>query len=82
MSDYLSFRLPEDFVSKYADRRPDWGFPIGGDNYLSELTYVSKYSALKEDGSKEQWHETVRRCIEGMYSILKDHCRSNRTPWN
>ena len=82
MSDYLSFHLPADFVQLYAQRRPLWGFPIGGGNYLSELTYVNKYSALKSDGSKEQWHETVQRCIEGMYSILKDHCKANRTPWN
>ena len=82
MSEFLSFRLPEEFISKYSDKRPDWGFNIGGGNSLSELVYVSKYSALKEDGSKEQWYETVRRCIEGMYSILKDHCQQNRTPWN
>lgn len=82
MSDFLSFRLPDAFVEAYAAQQPNWGFPIGGGNYLSELIYVDKYSALKEDGSKEQWHETVRRCIEGYYSILKDHCKRNRTPWN
>ena len=63
MSEYLSFRLPEDVVENYSERRPEWGFPIGGGNFLSELTYVNKYSALKEDGTKEMWHETVRRCI-------------------
>lgn len=82
MSDMLSFRLPDSFVEGYAEQTPDWGFPIGGGQYLSELIYVDKYSALKEDGTKERWHETVRRCIEGYYSILKDHCRRNRTPWN
>lgn len=82
MSDYLSFRLPDSFVAPYVDRTPNWGFPIGGGNYLGEITYVNKYSALKEDGTKERWHETVRRCVEGYYSILKDHCQHNRTPWN
>lgn len=80
--DYLSFRLPDDFIEEYVNRRPEWGFPVGGDNYLSELVYVNKYSALKDDGSKEEWYETVRRCIEGMYSILKDHCKKNKTSWN
>lgn len=82
MPDYLSFHLPDSFVETYAERTPNWGFPIGGNQYLSELIYVDKYSALKEDGTKERWHETVRRCVEGYYSILKDHCKRNRTPWN
>lgn len=82
MNDFLSFSLTEDFVAGYADRQPNWGFSIGGGNYLSELVYVNKYSALKEDGTKEQWYETCQRCIEGMYSILKDHCKKNKTTWN
>jgi ribonucleotide reductase alpha subunit len=82
MSDMLSFHLPDSFIEGYADKNPNWGFPIGAGDSLAELIYVDKYSALKEDGTKEQWHETVRRCVEGYYSILKDHCRRNRTPWN
>ncbi len=82
MSDFLSFQLTDDFIEPYSALKPDWGFPIGGDNFLSELVYVNKYSALKDDGSKEQWYETCRRCVEGMYSILKDHCKKNKTPWN
>ncbi len=80
--DYLSFRLPDDFVAGYSSRKVDWGFPVGGGNSLGELTFVSKYSRRKEDGTKERWHETCRRVVEGYYSILKDHCKHNRTPWN
>ena len=79
---YLSFHLPDDFCESYASRPVDWGFKIGGGNSLGELTYVSKYSRRKEDGTKEKWFETCRRVIEGYYSILKDHCKYNRTPWN
>lgn len=82
MSDFLSFHLPETFVAEYEKREPEWSFPIGGGNYLSELIYVDKYAALREDGTKEKWYETCQRCIEGMYSILKDTCKRNRTPWN
>lgn len=81
-TDFLSFKLSDDFIRPYKRRKIDWGFPIGGGNSLGELTYITKYSRRKEDGSKEQWHETTRRVIEGMYSILKDHCKQNRTPWN
>ena len=80
--EYLSFRLPDDFISEYADRKPDWGFDIGAGNTLGELTFITKYSRRKEDGTKERWHEACRRVIEGYYSILKDHCVINRTPWN
>ena len=81
MDDFLSFKLPDSFIDDYKKRSPEWSFDIGGGNYLSELIYVDKYSALKEDGTKEKWYETCRRCIEGYYSILKDHCQRNRTPW-
>lgn len=81
-NDFLSFKLNDAFVGEYEDRTPDWGFPIGGGNSLGELTYLVKYARRKEDGTKERWHEACRRVIEGMYSILKDHCTENRTPWN
>lgn len=77
-----SFHLSDEFVSQYADQPVDWGFPIGGTNSLGELTFYSKYSRLKEDGTKERWHETCRRVIQGMFSIQKDHCLYHRVPWN
>ena len=79
---YLSFKLSDEFVEGYATKPVAFGFPIGGGNTLGELTFYSKYSRQKPDGSKERWHESVRRVIEGMYSILKDHCKHNKTPWN
>ena len=82
MSDFLSFNLPEEFLEEFKSQRPEWGFPIGGGNSLAELTFITKYSRLKDDGSKERWWEVCRRCIEGYYSILKDHCLANKTPWN
>jgi ribonucleotide reductase alpha subunit len=37
---------------------------------------------MKEDGTKERWHEVCRRVIEGMYSVQKNHAKDNRLPWN
>ena len=82
MSDFLSFHLPLDFVKSYAKKKPQWGFDIGGGNSLGEITFIDKYSRRKEDGTKERWHEACERVINGMYSILKDHCKTNQTPWN
>lgn len=82
MSEFLSFSLPDEFVDEYKNRQPDWGLLMGNGNSYSEIVFLSKYSKLKPDGTKEEWWETCRRCIEGYHSILKDWCKRNRTPWN
>lgn len=81
-SSFLSFTLPDELVDRYADRPIAWGFPVGGGLSLGELAFVTKYSRIKPDGTKERWHEVCRRVVEGTYSILKDHCLERRTPWN
>lgn len=82
MSDHLSFSLSDSFIKPYQKREVQWGFPIGGGNSLGELAFLTNYSRRKENGRKEQWWECCRRVVEGYYSILKDHCAANRTPWN
>ena len=82
MSEFLSFRLSDSFVEQYANKSIPWGFNIHEGLSLGELTYISKYSRIKDDGTKERWHETCRRVVEGMFSIQKDWCRGQRTPWN
>jgi adenosylcobalamin-dependent ribonucleoside-triphosphate reductase len=49
---------------------------------LGEVTFIRTYSRVKEDGTKERWHEVCRRVIEGMYSVQKNHAKDNRLPWN
>ena len=73
----LSFKLDDDFVMSYAHIQPDFGF-----NGLGQLTYYRTYSRLKEDGKNEEWYETVRRVVEGAYSIQKEHIHSNELGWN
>jgi ribonucleoside-triphosphate reductase len=73
----LSFKLDDDFVMSYAQIKPDFGF-----NGLGQLTYYRTYSRLKEDGRNEEWFETVRRVVEGAYTIQKEHILSNELGWN
>lgn len=80
--EFLSFKLSDDFISGYEKREVPWGFPIGAGNFLGELTYLTKYSRRKSDGSKEKWFETCRRVIEGTFTIQKDWCKESRLPWN
>jgi len=82
MSDLFSFRLLEEFVNKYKDLEPPFGFADAGNNSLGEITFIRTYSRVKEDGTKERWYEVCRRVIEGMYSVQKNHAKENRLPWN
>jgi adenosylcobalamin-dependent ribonucleoside-triphosphate reductase len=79
---YLSFGLSDDFIARYKDRPVPWGFTLPGGSSLGEITFITKYSRLKEDGTKERWYEACRRVIEGMYSLQKDYVKANRLPWN
>jgi ribonucleoside-triphosphate reductase (thioredoxin) len=78
----FSFRLSEDFVTKYSLTPAPFGFSDAGSNSLGEITFIRTYSRVKEDGTKERWHEVCRRVIEGMYSVQKNHAKDNRLPWN
>jgi ribonucleoside-triphosphate reductase len=82
MSDIFSFRLVDDFIAKYRDVEPPFGFSDAGGNSLGEITFIRTYSRVKEDGTKERWHEVCKRVIEGMYSVQKNHAKENRLPWN
>jgi adenosylcobalamin-dependent ribonucleoside-triphosphate reductase len=82
MSEFFSFRLLDDFVSKYVGVESPFGLRDAGDNSLGEITFIRTYSRVKEDGTKERWHEVCRRVIEGMYSVQKNHAKENRLPWN
>lgn len=78
---WLSFSLEDRFVAPYAEREVDWGFPVGEGLSLGEITYIDKYSRRKPDRTKERWHETVRRVVEGCFSIRKDWMLSMRLPY-
>jgi adenosylcobalamin-dependent ribonucleoside-triphosphate reductase len=83
MSDTVfSFRLSDEFVNKYNNTPSPFGFQDAGSNSLGEITFIRTYSRVKEDGTKERWHEVCRRVIEGMYSVQKNHAKDNRLPWN
>lgn len=73
----LKFKLDDSFVSQYKHIKPDFGF-----NGLGLLTYYRTYSRLKSDGTNEEWYETVRRVVEGAYTLQLEHILSNELGWN
>jgi adenosylcobalamin-dependent ribonucleoside-triphosphate reductase len=71
------FTLSENFINKYRRKKPPFGF-----NGLGELVYMRTYSRIKENGKNERWWETVKRVVEGTYSMQKDWIDSHQLGWN
>ena len=82
MSVVFSFRLSEDFVNGYKNKKAPFGYRDAAGNSVGEITFLRTYSRLKEDGTKETWVDVCERVINGMYSLQKDHAKTNRLPWS
>ncbi|MFP4524540.1 MAG: fused protease/ribonucleoside-triphosphate reductase [Candidatus Woesearchaeota archaeon] len=68
------FTLDDDFVSQYKGKQPEWG-PIG------YVTYKRTYARPLPEGGTEEFWQTVKRVVEGVFTIQKNHCRVNQLPW-
>jgi hypothetical protein len=73
----MEFRLKDSFINKYSTIKPDFGF-----NGLGNIVYLRTYSRIKENGTNEKWFETIRRVVEGTYSIQQKHIENNGLVWN
>ena len=60
----MSNILTDKFLNKYKNKQPNWGY-----NGLGYIVYKRTYSRLKEDGSNEEWVDTLARCINGAQTI-------------
>jgi ribonucleoside-triphosphate reductase (thioredoxin) len=56
--------LSQDFLDKYKNKQPKWGF-----NGLGYIVYKRTYARLKDDNTTEEWHETVARCVQGAQKL-------------
>jgi len=56
--------ITKEFLDKYKKIQPKWGF-----NELGYVVYKRTYSRIKQDGTSEEWYETVARCINGAQKI-------------
>lgn len=78
----FSFRLTEDFIAPYREKKAPFGYQDAAGNSVGEITFLRTYSRLKENGTKETWVDVCERVINGMYSLQKDHAKINRLPWS
>lgn len=77
MSANNRFKLTQKFLSDYEGQQPNWGF---GD--LSYFVYKRTYARIKEDGTQEEFFDTVKRVVEGCFQIQLDHCHKLGLPWD
>lgn len=62
------FALDEIFVNQYRIKKANFGF-----NALGEIAYKRSYSRLKDDGTNEEWFETVERVVNGCFNMQRRH---------
>tara|TARA_R110002020_G_scaffold37239_17_gene112573 strand:+ start:14566 stop:16548 length:1983 start_codon:yes stop_codon:yes gene_type:complete len=74
------FRLSESFIEQYKDKKVPWG-PLG---YVTfKRTYSRRLSEFDPEATgTEEWYQTCRRVIEGMFNVQKQHVRTLGLEWN
>ncbi len=71
------FRLSDKFIEQFKDSQPKWGFGT-----LSYITYKRTYARTLEDGTQEEFWQTLRRVVEGCFAVQKQHCDKFKLPWD
>ena len=74
------FKLSEQFISPYKEAQVPWG-PVG---YVTfKRTYARRLSEFEEGAvGTEEWWQTCRRVIEGIFDIQKRHAFMIGIEWN
>lgn len=73
------FRLSEKYLAPYKTQDVPWG-PCGYITY--KRTYARRLDDNNPDAGTEEWWQTCRRVIEGMFTMQKKHCMGAGLPWN
>jgi len=69
------FTLSSSFVDNFVGQQPNWG-PLG------YFTFKRTYARSTSEGQTEEFWETCKRVVEGVYNIQKIHCKRLMLPWN
>jgi len=74
------FRLSDQFMETYKSQTVPWG-PLG---YVTfKRTYARRLSEFDENAvGTEEWWQTCRRVVEGMFNMQKQHVVTLGLEWN
>ena len=67
---YTNPIITEEFLNKYKGKNPNWGY-----TGLGYFVYKRTYSRTMQDGQKEEWYQTVARCINGAQNIGAEYTK-------
>tara|TARA_R110002110_G_scaffold33758_7_gene115610 strand:+ start:11818 stop:13785 length:1968 start_codon:yes stop_codon:yes gene_type:complete len=74
------FRLSDTFVEPYREAKVPWG-PLGYITY--KRTYSRRLSEFDPEATgSEEWWQTCRRVVEGMFNMQKQHVFQLGLEWN
>ena len=74
------FGLSDQFIEQYKDKEVPWG-PVGYITY--KRTYARRLNETDPNAKgTEEWYQTCRRVIEGMFDIQKRHVFALGLEWN
>jgi ribonucleoside-triphosphate reductase len=72
------FKLSETFLKDYDGHQPNWGYGA-----LSYFTFKRTYARnIDGENRTEEFWETLKRVIEGVFTIQKMHCNHHRLIWD
>jgi ribonucleoside-triphosphate reductase (thioredoxin) len=74
----IRFSLTFDRERHLREQKYTFGY---SDSHFGEIVYRRTYSRLKEDGSQEDWPDTVLRVINGVFTIRKWWFSLHNLPW-
>ena len=77
------FSLAPAFLSEFEGRQPQWG-PVG--YFTFKRTYARPTCDCDDPRDcghpSEEFFDTCKRVVEGVYNVQKAHCRRLSLPWN
>ena len=74
------FKLSDTFIEQYTEKEVPWG-PLG---YVTfKRTYSRRLNEFDPEAEgSEEWYQTCRRVIEGMFNMQKQHVFQLGLEWN
>ena len=70
------FKLSAKFLESFKGQQPEWGS-------LGYVTFKRTYARVIENENRtEEFWETLKRVVEGCYTIQQNHVKNLKLPWN
>lgn len=73
--DKSTFILHSSFIERYRGRQPNW-------DTIGYVTYKRTYARELEDGTTEEFWQTLVRVVNGVFRVQQQHCLKNHLPWS